>query len=241
MAIAPPFLRHLSTTVNSLSLGNMECSASPCDSHLPCKIQSIKETGNTESPVSPLLRLPPRLRHRIYLHTELLARFAQYGNEKYAMLNLNGGTPIPSRGRYLPDKFDFYGLLLSCRTIYAEASTVLYRHNRFVIRSWEKQSLAPLWNLTPSSFSKLTYLKIVLNQASCHYKHPQAWHEDCMCICDDDRVFNTGYRDGDYRVLDPQLCNAPLEVNQRMARLCLPSGILLFSTCHLTSPRKASS
>lgn len=203
-------------TNNTPNLVNMKASTFTYNSHLPCKNQSTKETENTKNAVAPLLRLPPRLRHRVYLHTELLAR---YEDGNYAVLNLNGGTQVPSRfGHFPEEKFGFYGLLLSCRTIYAEASTLLYRHNRFIIRYWEKQSLAPLRNLTPSSISNLTYLKIVLNQASCHHRGPKVWHEDSMDICDDERVRNIGDGDGDHRVFDPKSCNAPLEVNQQIAK-----------------------
>lgn len=197
----------------------MKASTFTCNSHLPCKNQSTKQTEKTQSAVAQMLRLPPRLRHRVYLHTELLAR---YEDENYAVLNLNGGTPVPSRYGYFPEeKFGFYGLFLSCRTIYAEASALLYRHNRFIIRYWEKRSLAPLRNLTPSSISKLTYLKIVLNRASCHHKGPQVWHEDSMDICDDERVRNIGDGNRDHRVLDPKSCNAPLEVSQPEAKALL--------------------
>lgn len=209
----------------------MEPSAPTYTSHLSFRGHCPKHKDNTKSDVAPMLCLPPHIRHRVYLHTELLAR---YDDEDYAVLNLNGGTPFPTKCRYLPDrKFGFYGLLLSCRTIYAEASALLYHHNRFIIRYWEKQSLACLRNLTSSSISKLTYLKIVLNQASCHHKGPAVRHDDIREVCDDERVSNTGDGDGDHPVLDTELCNTPLQVGQ-------PEGKALLAEWHSTMEHLSS-
>lgn len=194
-------------------------------SQLSHDTQTSYATDDTTIACAPILRLPPRLRHHIYLHTEILAR---YENGEHAVLNLNGGTPVPSGYGYFPDEiFGFHGLLLSCRTIYTEASALLYRHNRFIIRYWEHQSLAPLRNLTPSSISNLTYLKVVLNQASCHHKGPEVWHEDMMANCDDERVHNMGNRDESHRVMDAALCNAPLEIGQ-------PEAEALYAEWHST-------
>lgn len=126
-----------------------------------------------------------------------------------------------SFGHLREEKWGFYGLLLSCRTIYTEASALLYGHNKFIIRYWEKQSLAPLRNLTPSSLSKFTYLKIVLNQASCHYMRPDVGHEDYMDICDDERLHNKGDGKGGHRACYSHLCNAPLEIGQPEAKALL--------------------
>ncbi len=65
----------------------------------------------------------------------------------------------------------FQSLLLSCRTIYGEASALLYSANRFVVHYSHdaQQSLQPLRNLTASSLAALTRLNIVLNQTSCHH------------------------------------------------------------------------
>lgn len=47
-------------------------------------------------PISPILRLPPHLRRRIYLHADLLVRYDLPGlKDTHAVLNLNGGTPVP--------------------------------------------------------------------------------------------------------------------------------------------------
>lgn len=173
----------------------------------------------TPAPVSPILCLPPHLRRRIYLHTELLAR---YENQTHAVLSLNGGTPVPSSHKTLIRsnlKHGFHGLLLSCQTIYKEASALLYRHNRFIIRYWETKSLAALRRLTPYALSNLTFLKVVLNQASCHHKRPRVWHEDEMDTCHDSH--NRNDEDGADRAFDPRLCNAPLEAHQPDAKILL--------------------
>ncbi|KAH6854922.1 hypothetical protein B0I37DRAFT_395247 [Chaetomium sp. MPI-CAGE-AT-0009] len=63
---------------------------------------------------------------------------------------------------------NFHGLLLCCRTIYAEAAALLYSTNRFFIYYSDPGSLKPLHALTPTSLASLTRLKVILNQASCH-------------------------------------------------------------------------
>ncbi|KAG6365413.1 hypothetical protein INS49_007024 [Diaporthe citri] len=150
-------------------------------------------------------------------------------------------TPVPSfycRPTYeehgLNGIHGFHGLLLSCRTIYKEASALLYSHNRFIIRYWEKESLAPLRNLTPSSLSKLTYLKIVLNQASCHHKSPTVWNEDSMDVCHDSRRRDD--EGGTDQAFDPVLCNAPLKIDQPRAKILFAEwhGTVAYMASHIS-------
>lgn len=105
----------------------------------------------------PILRLITPLRRRIYLYADLLS-------------SDDLGLPyvFDLHGKSNPSRIGFNGLLLSCRTIYTEASALLYSANRFVIRYWDKRSLEPLRNLTPTPLLRLTFFNIVLNQASCH-------------------------------------------------------------------------
>ena len=121
-----------------------------------------------------ILRLPPHLRRRIYLYAGLLSPVDFYGLPY--VFDLHGSNDRQTLG--------FHGLLLSCRTIYAEASALLYSANRFVIRYQAERSLEPLRNLTPSSLSRLTLLKIVLNQASCHRRD----EAESFGQCADDKV-----------------------------------------------------
>lgn len=99
---------------------------------------------------------------------------------------------------------------MCCRTIYAEVSALLYSSNRFVIRYSEKQSLSPLRDLTPSSLSSLTHLKIILNQTSCHHRDP-SWPEDCRGVCDD-------YRTNDKAPSRSELHDAPLDICETRAK-----------------------
>ncbi|KAK3902915.1 hypothetical protein C8A05DRAFT_43774 [Staphylotrichum tortipilum] len=69
------------------------------------------------------------------------------------------------------------GLLLSCRTIYAEAAALLYSANRFVVHYTGAGTLAPLLSLTAPALSSLGSLKIVLNQASCHLRPRYHGHQ----------------------------------------------------------------
>lgn len=75
-------------------------------------------------PAPPLLRLPPNLRRRIYFWAGL----APLDSEGLPIL-------LDLHGDFDTSRLGFYGLLLSCRAIYAEASALLYSLNRFVIRT----------------------------------------------------------------------------------------------------------
>jgi hypothetical protein len=92
----------------------------------------------------------------------------KYDGEAPAVYDLNcQNCPEPPESliRY---PLGFHGLLLSCRTIYAEAAALLYSSNWFIIRYHQRRSLESLRALTPHALAHLTNLKIVLNQVSCH-------------------------------------------------------------------------
>lgn len=129
-----------------------------------------------------LLLLPPSVRHRIYLYVNVVLRKwdnsllwihlndPRLTNDKY------DDDPISSRSLLWGRKSDFFtpchGLLLSCRAIYAEVSSLLYSTNMFSIRYSDNLSLAPLRNLLPSSLSNLAHLRIILSAASCYDTKP---------------------------------------------------------------------
>ncbi len=116
------------------------------------------------------LRLPLGIRHRIY-HFVGLASW----NGSPKTFDLHGGHS----GSDTVCRARFHGLLLACRDIYAEAATLLYSANRFVVRYTDPGSLNPLLALTAPALSSLARLKVVLNQASCHHR-TQSNHElDC--------------------------------------------------------------
>ncbi|KAH6650313.1 hypothetical protein F5144DRAFT_588819 [Chaetomium tenue] len=112
-----------------------------------------------------ILRLTPDTRRRIYLHAGVAYR--EYGSERWPGLYNLGESVVPDQ-RSIRGFFTFYGLLLSCRTIYAEASALLYSANRFIVRYQPWRSLSPLRALTPRTLVHLADLKIILNQTSCH-------------------------------------------------------------------------
>ncbi|KAK0664647.1 hypothetical protein QBC41DRAFT_376237 [Cercophora samala] len=109
---------------------------------------------------SPLLRLSSDIRRQIYEWVGL----ADYHPHFF---RLNG------------QKTDFFGLLISCKIIYREASTLLYSSNRFIIRYTTPRSLAPLRALTSRSLASLTSLRVILNEASCH--HPEDGNHSYCC------------------------------------------------------------
>lgn len=121
----------------------------------------INHTGITQGLSHPhLLGLTPQLRHRIYLHLHLVP---EYGDPVVLDLHI-----LNREKNFLSGCFDYHGLLLSCRTLYSEASALLYSSNHFVIRYSGEGSLQPLRNLSDTSLAHLTSLKIVLNEFSCH-------------------------------------------------------------------------
>ena len=103
------------------------------------------------------LCLPPAIRFQIYSLAGLV-------EDIDIDLNQPPGTdswPWPSI-----DDFHFtFNLLLTCRTIYTEASFIAYNTNRFFIRYRDSQSLQALRNLTP----KFSLVSSLLNSASQHH------------------------------------------------------------------------
>ncbi len=98
--------------------------------------------GIEEQPPRPptLLRLPPHLHHRIYLHIDIARR-----DERLYTYYLDGRK----ESRIIVSAFDqpptrnFAGLLQSYRDLYTEATALLYSTNQFVIYA-DKASLEPL-------------------------------------------------------------------------------------------------
>lgn len=124
----------------------------------------------------PILRLPPSVRQRIYLHVGLIPTDV---SALQCVLDLHGHNQSLDLG--------FHGLLVSCRTIYTEASVILYSANRFNIRYWDKRSLEPLRNMTPRTLSNLTYLKIILNETACHERdESEAYDAYCATLAHKD-------------------------------------------------------
>ncbi|KAH6854821.1 hypothetical protein B0I37DRAFT_363110 [Chaetomium sp. MPI-CAGE-AT-0009] len=128
--------------------------------------------GSTQS--SPLFRLPPLLRRRIYrlVGLESCGRYGLPFGFDLHIGKASYDAPVPS---------SFHGLLLSCRDLYTEAAAILYSANRFFIYYTRPGSLGPLRALTATSLASLTHLKIVLNQSSCH--HPHETLIDCGFCC----------------------------------------------------------
>jgi len=128
----------------------------------------------------PLLRLPPRLRRRIYglVGPEPWNGFAH-------TFYLQGRDPYLAETRTSrhTDSYlhAFRGLLLCCRLIHDEATALLYSTNRFIIHYTGPGSLAPLLSLAEPTLAALGSLKIVLNEASCHQRAESEREMDC-CI-----------------------------------------------------------
>ncbi|KAK4243996.1 hypothetical protein C7999DRAFT_35672, partial [Corynascus novoguineensis] len=110
----------------------------------PTMMRSIEE----QPPRPPtLLRLPPYLRHSIYLHIGIARRdgrpYTYYlDGRKESRIFVSAFDPPPRR--------NFAGLLRSCRDLYIEAATLLYSTNQFVIYAYNA-SLEPLQALSPTA------------------------------------------------------------------------------------------
>lgn len=166
---------------------------------------SNDSTSITNAAVAPpILRLPSSLRQRIYLHVGLIST----GACRHRVLDLHGHN----QSLYLR----FYALLVSCRTIYAEASDILYSANRFNIRYWDNMSLEPLRNLTPRSLANLTYLKVILNETACHERHETEAYDGHRAALDHRDIATQG-EDEDF--LSGH--NAPLKDHHPLAKALL--------------------
>ncbi|KAK4234207.1 hypothetical protein C8A03DRAFT_47411 [Achaetomium macrosporum] len=103
------------------------------------------------TPLSPLLRLSPRIRRRIYYYVGLASWGSPY------KFSLATGAAL----KRAPNPSCFHGLLLSCRAIYQESAALLYSANQFIA------SLLRLRALTARSLQSLSNLTIVLHEESC--------------------------------------------------------------------------
>ncbi|KAK3299683.1 uncharacterized protein B0H64DRAFT_389277 [Chaetomium fimeti] len=160
-------------------------------------------SGNHTWSDSPLLRLTARIRHRIYRYLGLATWDSQhpsYGFDLRDGLTAAGTAPHPG---------DFYGLLLSCRAIYAEAAALLYSANRFILHyaHAHPEPLGPLLALTTSSLASLTSLTIVLNQASCHHPDEYGGYPACCLQGREDDDFDGAY---DCKTFHGDVHNVPL-------------------------------
>ncbi|KAK4032843.1 hypothetical protein C8A01DRAFT_40693 [Parachaetomium inaequale] len=138
--------------------------------------------------LSPLLRLTPLVRRRIYCFVGV-ASWDPLAPHKFDLHGRDTGVTEQ------PKASTFHGLLLSCRVIYTEAAALLYSANRFVLHyahahahvagpglSEPPEPLAPLFALTAASLASLTSLTIVLNQASCHHHFGFAGYYSSCCL-----------------------------------------------------------
>ena len=135
------------------------------------------------------LCLPSSLRHRIYCEAGLI---------KDEEVNLNRHR-LPDIADSWPSSDDFhisYSLLLTCRTIYAEVSSIIYSTSRFFIRYRDSRNLQPLLNLRVPTLSSLTHLTVHLNVTSCEIDQPcwRVYHEIQNCRHKHDKPFKTSSR-----------------------------------------------
>ncbi|KAK3301855.1 uncharacterized protein B0T15DRAFT_325389 [Chaetomium strumarium] len=155
----------------------------------------VSDGGQTlamPSPLPPLLRLTPQIRRRIYFYLGL----ARWDGRPFRF-NLHAGQFKLPHGlsahelswSFMTDPNSFHGLLLSCRTIHAEATALLYSANQFILyysappaQPRQPTSLRPLHTLHALSAPTLLFLsnlKIVLHEASCHAWAELDWLKTC--------------------------------------------------------------
>lgn len=130
--------------------------------HKMCKYLRAK----CQSPsLPPFLRLPPQIRVKIYIYAGLITE-----NETRCELYLSART----RPSYFYKDFEFdasYNIPLVCRTVYAEATSILYSRNRILIF---KGNLRLLRNLSPTALSSLTHLEVI-NRATSRPTSGDPW------------------------------------------------------------------
>lgn len=162
---------------------------------------------------SALLRLPPHVRHRIYLHADV-ARLDRHPYTYYlGGENTMGWRPSDESHPRQAPRDAVTGLLLTCRTLYAEVAALLYSANRFVVYYTHDLALAPLRALSPTALAAMTNLKIVLIENSCHrpteshlyprnccWESCRSWgHRRCDCQYEHDTRWKHGAQ-----LVDPQ-------------------------------------
>ncbi|KAI1270382.1 hypothetical protein F5Y18DRAFT_368173 [Xylariaceae sp. FL1019] len=119
--------------------------------------------NESDSIVAPILRVPRKIRMRIW---DLV------GFPKGAFIYLDETQEINEHAKeqrmmlFRGSRLSIYDLLLTCRKIYAELSHVLYSRNKFVTHHLE-----PLHNLRPSSLSSLRSLKVFLHASGGSEEH----------------------------------------------------------------------
>ncbi len=135
----------------------------------PDAAHTCTSASPSASPAEPtLLRLTPGIRLRIYRYLGLASPSWDGSPCKFDLREGRADYRPYARGRHPP--IDFHGLLLSCRTIHAEAAALVYSANRFAVyySPTESPGLQPLRSLTAHSLRSLSNLKIVINEAACH-------------------------------------------------------------------------
>ncbi|KAH6613713.1 hypothetical protein B0J18DRAFT_62838 [Chaetomium sp. MPI-SDFR-AT-0129] len=156
----------------------MACVVVPDTTHTSL---SASPSPSPSPSASPLLRLTPDIRLRLYRYLGL----ASWDGRHY-QFDLRGGRARRRRWvDYPPDPIDFYGLLISCRTIYTEAAALLYSANTFVVHHYapgQLPGLHALGTLTEPSLRSLSRLKIVLCEAACHNRVTKYdYSGNCCC------------------------------------------------------------
>ncbi|KAH6846955.1 hypothetical protein B0I37DRAFT_373964 [Chaetomium sp. MPI-CAGE-AT-0009] len=164
-----------------------------------------------------ILRLNPEFRHRIYLDVGLGQTPCHEWTypEVYHLGRPSQLDEVDPRTEEDPGPEAFHGLLLSCRTIYLEASALLYSENWFIIHYQPRRSLSSLRALTPHALASLTNLKIVLNQAACHAPNSGDWGDGACC----ERVWSYKPGQDKSKEADPKLLHGCLNAHDHDSAL----------------------
>ncbi|EAQ91883.1 predicted protein [Chaetomium globosum CBS 148.51] len=142
-------------------------------------VPDATHTSPTPSP-SQLLRLTPEIRLRLYRYLGL----ATWNGQPYQFDFRGGSADCKTYAGCPPDPIEFHGLLISCRTIYAEAAALLYSTNSFVVQHHapaQLHGLHSLGALTEASLRSLSQLKIVINEAACHNRVTENDYSEDRC------------------------------------------------------------
>jgi hypothetical protein len=129
------------------------------------------------------LALPPAIRQQIYYYAGLVCNYDIDLNRRSRPYN-DERSPYSARCTCSAAFQTSHNLLLTCRTIYAEASEILYSTNRFIIHYSREynhcQTLKRPRNLSPESIAHLTQLTIYLNHPGSNNAPPENASEGAL-------------------------------------------------------------
>ena len=159
-------------------------------------------TEGSEHYVPPILRLPTRLRLRLYFKMCILG--SPKVHNRFINLNNQGARNRDYDG--FLEGFSFtlaHRLMLTCRTFYNEVCPIVYARNHLFIRFSDRGNLEALRRLSPTALRAIRLLTIHLNVASCGLGSPCHYY----------------LRPGEKPAYDNYRCEKPLDISNPFTKV----------------------